>query len=196
MQLYTSLSDPNVSKLLLAGKVGIIPTDTTYGVVAAAADRSAASRLYALKSRISKPGTIIANNIEQLVSLGVTRRYLKAVENFWPNPISIEIPLDEHLDYLHQGTGRMAFRLPLPGDLTNLLSRCGPLLTTSANSPGKPVATTMAEAQNYFGSSVDFYVDGGDLAGRQPSTIIRIIDDAIDVIRPGAIKVDEHGNIG
>jgi tRNA A37 threonylcarbamoyladenosine synthetase subunit TsaC/SUA5/YrdC len=74
-----------------------------------------------------------------------------------------------------------------------LLRDTGPLLTSSANHPGEPVAATIAEAQKYFGDKIDFYADGGDLSGRQSSTIIRIIDDAIEIIRQGAVKIDETG---
>jgi len=43
--------------------------------------------------------------------------------------------------------------------------------------------------------NVDFYVDGGDLSGREPSTVIRVVDDAIEVLREGAVKIDESGEI-
>jgi L-threonylcarbamoyladenylate synthase len=79
--------------------------------------------------------------------------------------------------------------------LKSLLEKTGPLLTTSANQPGKPPATTIQEAEAYFGGSVDFYVDGGDLSGRPPSTIIRVVDDEVEVIRQGAVKLNELGEI-
>jgi tRNA A37 threonylcarbamoyladenosine synthetase subunit TsaC/SUA5/YrdC len=48
---------------------------------------------------------------------------------------------------------------------------------------------TLEQAKDYFGTDVDFYVDGGDLSDRQPSTIIKIVDDAIKIIREGAVKI-------
>jgi len=174
------------------GAIGVIPTDTVYGVVARAADREAVGRLYQLKSRDHKPGTLIAANIDQLVDLGLKRRYLKAVEQFWPGAVSVVIPAaDPALSYLHQGKMTLAVRLPDDSKLQKLLAETGPLLTTSANPPGQPTATTIAQAKKYLGDQVDFYVDGGDLSGRQPSTLIRIIDDAIDVLRPGAVKIPD-----
>lgn len=173
------------------GAIGVIPTDTVYGVVARATDRAAVEKLYHLKFRDKKPGTLIAADIEQLVGLGIKRRFLKAVEQFWPGAVSVIIPAaDPALSYLHQGKLSLAIRLPADKPLHKLLLETGPLLTTSANPPGKPTATTIAQAKKYFGGSVDFYIDGGDLAGRQASTLIRIIDDAIEVIRPGAVKVE------
>jgi tRNA threonylcarbamoyl adenosine modification protein (Sua5/YciO/YrdC/YwlC family) len=188
MQVLNSLQDEAVIIALKNGGVGVVPTDTVYGLVCRAADPAAVRRLYALKHRDHKPGTVVAANIDQLVGLGIKRRYLKAVEQFWPGAVSVETP--HQLAYLHQSTGRQAFRIPAYDDLHRLLETTGPLLTTSANLPGKPTADTIAEAQKYFGEKVDFYVDGGDLSGRPPSTIIRVIDDAIDVIRQGAVKVN------
>ncbi len=179
-----------LAERIKAGAVGVIPTDTVYGVVASARNPEAVERLYKLKSRENKPGTIIAASIDQLVELGIKRRYLKAVEQFWPGSVSVEIP--HHLDYLHQSTGRQAFRIPDDKELLELLEQTGPLQTTSANLPGEPPATTAAEAKKYFGDSVDFYVDGGDLSGRKPSTIIKVVDDAIEVIREGAVKIKEN----
>lgn len=178
-------------RLLKPGSVGVIPTDTLYRLVACATDEAAVARLYSLKSRESKPGTIIAASIDQLVEIGITRRYLKAVEQFWPGAVSVEIP--HHIAYLNQGTGRQAFRIPDDTELLQLLERTGPLQTTSANLPGEPPAVTVDEAKQYFGDKVDFYMDGGNLSGREPSTIIRIVDDAIEIIREGAVKIDEAG---
>lgn len=181
--------------ILLKGGVGVLPTDTVYGLVARAADQAAVSRLYALKHRENKPGTVIAASVEQLVELGIPKRYLSAGEKLWPNPLSIEIPLGRRLTYLHQDTGRQAYRVVADDVVQAILKQTGPLLTSSANQPGEPGATDLQQAIDYFNNEVDFYVDGGDLSGKAPSTIIRIIDDAIEIIRPGAVVINEEGRI-
>jgi L-threonylcarbamoyladenylate synthase len=193
MQHFSDLSDPKLIELLKDGAVGVLPTDTVYGLVCSAANADSVQRLYGLKSRDHKPGTIIAANIDQLVALGIKARYLKAVEQFWPGAVSVETP--HHIDYLNMSTGRQALRIPDVEPLRNLLEEVGALQTTSANEPGEPVATTIAEAEAYFGDKVDFYVDGGDLSDRPPSTIIKVIDDAIEIIREGAVKIDESGRV-
>jgi len=71
-----------------------------------------------------------------------------------------------------------------------VLEQTGPLVTSSANHPGKPGSVTIREAIDYFDGRVDFYVDGGDLSGRAPSTIIKITDSgSIEIIREGAVKL-------
>jgi L-threonylcarbamoyladenylate synthase len=179
--------------LLRPGAIGIIPTDTVYGITARATDQAAAARLYRIKGREDKPGTVIAASLKQLEELGLKYRYLKAVEQFWPGAVSVVIPAsDPKLAYLHQGKMSLAVRIPDDKTLQGILSQTGPLLTSSANHPGEPPTVTIKQAKGYFGKQVDFYVDGGDLSNRQPSTVIRIIDDAIDVLRQGAVKIPEN----
>ena len=189
MKIYS-----NAIKSLNAGGVGILPTDTVYGLVCRAGDEAAVARLYSLKDRQRKPGTVIAADIGQLVELGIKARYLKAVEQYWPNPISIIIPNHE-LAYIHLGAGSIAVRIPSDKTVRQILEQTGPLLTTSANHPGKSEAADIAQARTYFGDTVDFYVDGGDLSDRKPSTVMRVIDDAIDIIRQGAVEISESGEI-
>lgn len=191
--ILNTLSDSRLPALLQKGHIGVFPTDTLYGLVCVAENEEAVRRLYALKNREHKPGTLIAANVNQLIDIGVPRRYLKAVEQLWPNPLSIELPFD--IDYITQGTGHMAFRVVADDVISKFLEVSGPLLTTSANHPGEQPANTIQEAINYFGDDVDFYVDGGDLSSRLPSTIIRIVDDEIEVIREGAVKINENGEI-
>jgi tRNA threonylcarbamoyl adenosine modification protein (Sua5/YciO/YrdC/YwlC family) len=177
------------------GAIAVIPTETVYGVVARAVDQVAVKRLYELKHRHQKPGTLVAASIDQLVTLGIPRRYLTAVEQYWPGAISVVIPSGLKLEYLDSGKHSLAIRIPDHADLLRLLEQTGPLLTSSANMPGEPPANTIAEAREYFGDRVDLYQDGGDLSGRAPSTVIRIIDDAIEVLRAGAVKINENGRI-
>lgn len=195
MQLLTSLDDTKLVSLIRQGAVGVLPTDTVYGLVCLAQNLEAVTRLYALKHREHKPGTVIAASLQQLIDLGMKARYLKAVEDFWPNPLSVVIPCDETHAYLHLGKHSLAVRIPKDEPLQNLLKQTGPLLTTSANLAHQPVATNLQGAQKYFGEDVDFYVDGGDINDHVPSTIIRMVDDAIDILRAGAVKIDENGRL-
>ncbi len=190
MKTYTRLDDEQLIAELNSGAVGIMPTDTLYGIVCSAGSRQSAERLHQVKQRDGKPGTIIAADIGQLEALGLKRRYLTPVQQFWPGAVSVIIPCGSELEYLHLGKGGLAVRIPADEQLRALLSQTGPLLTSSANLTGQPPAVTIAQAQYYFGDTVDFYVDGGDLSGNLPSTIIRVVDDEIELIRPGAVNIN------
>lgn len=175
------------------GSVVVMPTDTIYGLVARAKDPIAVNRLYQLKDRHSKPGTLLGLNIDELTNLGLTRKYLKAVEQFWPGAISVVIPTSNpSLDYLTQGLPDLAVRIPDDPFVAKVLAACGPLITSSANLPLQPPANNIDQAKKYFANKVDAYFDGGNLENRQPSTIIRMIDDSIEVLRAGSVKLPEY----
>lgn len=192
--LYDTQHIQVIADYLHGGNPAVVPTDTVYGLVARAADPTAVQRLYELKNRVKKPGTLIAASIDQLVELGIPRRYLTAVADYWPNPISVIVPSTPELDYLDQGVDTLAVRIPSDEQLRALLELTGPLMTSSANQPGEPEATTIQAAQAYFGERIGLYADGGTREG-VPSTVIRVIDDAVEVLREGTIKISEKGTI-
>ncbi len=190
MLQLTSLTDPKLSEALVGGAVGVLPTDTLYVVVCSAHNGDSIERLYGVKQRDGKPGTVIAASVDQLVALGLKRRYLTVVEQYWPGAVSVVIPCGPELKHIHLGTGGIAVRIPDNADLLALLEQTGPLQTSSANLTGQSPAATLADAVQYFGETVDFYVDGGDLSDRAPSTIIRVVDDAVEIIRQGAVRIE------
>lgn len=189
MLTFDSLRDPKVIALLQEGAVGVLPTDTIYGLCAAAADHKAVARLYALKNREQKPGTLIAANIEQLIKLGVDEQSLRAVAHLWPNALSIIIPAPDNLAYLHLDLDSLAVRIPKDEDFRTLLEATGILVTSSANHPGEPPAHNLEDAEHYFGDNVDFYVEGGDRSGRPASTVARYANGRLEVLRPGAVPI-------
>jgi L-threonylcarbamoyladenylate synthase len=176
--------------ILKNGGVGVLPTDTVYGLAASAHNKEAVARLYALKHREKKPGTIVAASVQQLIELGVDPKQVEQAAKWWPNPLSVIVPTGDNLFYLHQTLDSLPFRIPADENFRKILEQTGPLATSSANQPGEPTSEHVQQAWDYFEDSVDFYVDGGDLSGRAPSTIIRF-DAAgnIEVLRQGAVKI-------
>ncbi len=195
MVVLPSIQDPILSDMLVSGKVGVIPTDTVYGLVARASDEEAVARLYTLKHRDHKPGTVIAADVQQLIDLGVPAADIEVVARLWPNPLSVDMLVGDDLAYLHQDTGHCAFRVVDDQEVRALLVRTGPLLTTSANDPGAPLAENLVQAQNYFRDTVDFYVEGGDRSGRIPSTVARYRSGHFEVLRHGTVNVDGNGKL-
>ncbi len=182
---FRSIDDPAIIAHIRNGAVGVLPTDTVYGLVASATNPAAVKRLYALKHRERKPGTTIAATVQQLANLGLPSADLAQATPLWPAAISVIFTLGHQFEYLHQGVGSAPFRVVSDPKMRELLEMTGPLLTSSANLPGEPEPPTIQEAQAYFDDQVDFYVDGGNLAGRPASTIVRFGDSGIEVLRQG-----------
>lgn len=190
-QIFSNLSDPQVAQLLSQGAVGVIPTDTVYGLVAHAQSRSAVERLYSLKPRELAPGTIIGASIEQFTELGLDTPSLDKIRHLWPAPLSVVIDAQASPPYLRQARTTLPVRIPALVEIIQLLEQTGPLMTTSANTSGSPTSTSVQMAIDYFGDQVDFYVDGGDLGSRLSSTIIGFNDNGeIVLYRRGAIEIN------
>lgn len=189
-KIFTSLHDPELAKSISHGAIGVIPTDTVYGLVAQATLPDAVHRMYAIKSRPRQPGTTIAASLAQLESLGFSGKSLQQASQYWPDAISIEMDASSIATYLSTGQSVMAVRIPNHPELLRLLEATGPLMTTSANIPDQPTSTNLSMAMSYFGDTVDFYVEGGDLSDRPPSTIIGLRPDGtIVVYRQGAVHI-------
>ena len=188
-QLFTSVTDKKLATLLHGGAIGVLPTDTVYGLVSVIAPQPI-ERLYATKPRQSHAGTIIAASVDDLIALGLDEATLQHVSHLWPASLSVVIAVQHIPEFLREERGSLAVRIPEDEVLRSLLRETGPLMTTSANKHGGKTAATIAEAQRIFGDSVDFYVDGGDLSNRPPSTIITVdAHGAITVLREGAVPV-------
>jgi len=175
----------NITDILKSGGIGIIATDTIYGVVGQALNRDAVDRIYRLKQRQpSKPFIILVDSLTDIESFGnkLSTEEREQIMQFWPGPVSIILRCDnDKFSYLHRGGNTLAFRMPAKDSLRNLIQSTGPLVAPSANPEGQPPADSIKQAKIYFGDNVDFYQSGKTT--NRPSKIIQVIDDEIIVIR-------------
>ncbi len=163
--------------ILKKGGVGVLMTDTIYGIVGSALSQKTVERIYRVRKRSpDKPMIILIASQRDLKKFSVvlnkqTSGFLKKI---WPGPVSMIMPCKEkRLNYLHRGTFTLAFRIPKDKRLQDLLKFTGPLVAPSANIEGMPPATTIEEAYDYFGKSIDFY-EKGKVRKSHPSTLIEI----------------------
>lgn len=189
--MFASLSDQALINCLNSGGVVVIPTDTIYGVVARASDKAAVERVYTLRGRSpEKPCIILAAGIWQITDNSLWTDAHKALaETYWPGALSLVAPTAHAEAYLHRGTKTLAYRVPAHSELRMLLAHTGLLIAPSANPESLPPATTLQEAQAYFGDRVDGYVDGGTLANHAPSTLVTLVKGKPVVLRQGALKI-------
>ncbi len=179
-------------KFLRSGGIGILPTDTLYGIVGRAESKEAIARIYQVKQRnLKKPLIVLISSFLDLKKFGIKlgAEEKKRLERFWPGKVSVILPsASRKFSYLHRGRKSLAFRLPKKKRLLELIKKTGPLVAPSANPEGKPPAQTIKEARNYFGRKVDFYVSAGKLKS-PASTLIKLKGKRLSVLRSGQYRI-------
>lgn len=189
MSYVTDSFDDEIVRLLMHGKVGVLPSDTIYGLSARALDKTAVQRLQSLKDRSAhKPFIILISDLKMLDLLSISLDQAKHAMEYWPGALSVILASDAP-DFLTRGTGSLAVRMPDSSDLTVLINQVGPLVSTSANLEGEAPARNVTEAREIFGEKLDFYVDIGELKN-PPSTLAVIDDGKLKVVRQGAVKIN------
>lgn len=181
------LNNENLIKSLQNNSVAVMPTDTIYGVVGRAQNVDVVNRIYNLKKRApEKPCIILIGDIIELekFSIILSKEQKNKLKEFWPGSVSIILDCsNDSFAYLHRGTKTLAFRLPAQKSLQNLLKETGPLIAPSANPEGLFPARNIVEAKEYFGNSVDLYVDGGEINNKYSKLIKLHKDGTITILR-------------
>ena len=167
----------DAARVLNAGGVVVIPTDTVYGLAAHPAFPAAVERLYTIKGReAKKPIALLAADADAVRAFGyaVPERLAKR----WPGALTVV-------------TGPEGFRVPDHAWTRELLRRCGGVLrVTSANLSGRRAATDAPQALADVGLSADLVVDDGISPGGVPSTVVRVTDGgAVEILRQGPVEV-------
>jgi|GEM_PF-180570 len=186
--IFHSFHSDDLVQLLRRGAVGVIPTDTIYGISASAMNPKSIERIYEIRGRDRvKPFIVLIHSLDDLdeFEIDMSAETRHELQRIWPAPVSIVLPCPhKKFQYLHRGTKSIAFRLPASQSLRTFLKKTGPLVSTSANAAEKKPARTIAEAKKYFGDSLDFYVDNGQKVG-SPSALLQYTKDGFTILRSG-----------
>lgn len=163
-----------IVELIRSGGVVLLPTDTIYGLHALATDPRAVDRLARIKGRDEgKPFILIAASADQIESLGASVPAL--VREIWPAPMTA---------ILRRGDATVGARVPRLDWLRTLLSKSGPLFSTSANRGGEIAITAPEELDVELRAAIDGIVDAGKLEGKA-SAIVDFTGDEPRVVREG-----------
>jgi L-threonylcarbamoyladenylate synthase len=182
--------------LLEAGEVVAIPTETVYGLAADATNGRAVARIFEAKGRprfnplIAHVSTLdMARSIAAFDPLS-----LSLAEAFWPGPLTLVLPLAKDSPVhplVTAGLDTVALRMP-QGFGAGLIAALGrPLAAPSANSSGRISATSAQAVQADLGPRIPLIVDGGPTPVGLESTIVKVEDGAIRLLRPGGVPAEE-----
>lgn len=192
---------------LVEGKIVGVPTDTVYGLAASALSPGAVAAIYDLKGRDdSVPMAISVGSVEAMADFVCQFSPLarRLAHRIMPGPITLITRCDDEQSAISQLSpsvrqritgegGGVGFRViddRVMSHLHRLLS--APLVLTSANRSGDPAPTTAAGVMQSLGSHAtdDFalLLDDGPTRYGGASTVVRVLDDKMEILRSGAIE--------
>ncbi|MCR6499198.1 L-threonylcarbamoyladenylate synthase [Shinella sp. CPCC 101442] len=184
------------SETLGRGVPVAIPTETVYGLAADATNPLAITRIYEMKGR-PRFNPLICH----MADLAMAERHAvfdplsrKIAEAFWPGPLTLVLPIRPE-STIHPlaraGLDTVGIRVP-KGFASRLLAAFGrPLAAPSANTSGRISPTTARHVADDFGAKLELVLDGGPAVVGLESTIIKVEDGTIRLLRPGGLDAAE-----
>jgi L-threonylcarbamoyladenylate synthase len=173
------------------GEIVGFPTETFYGLAVDALDPSALARLFRLKGRPGeKASALLVADLPMFEGLcaEVPSRARSLALAYWPGPLTIALPARPDLPPAIVSDGDVAARVsPHPVAAALVAAVGGPITATSANPAGAPAPRTAAEVASYFSDGIACILDGGATPGGEPSTLVRVRAQGIEIVRQGAI---------
>lgn len=184
------------SNYLKNGELVAIPTETVYGLAGNAFDTSAVVKIFEAKKRPSfDPLIVHIGNKSSLDTFCEPLQLLEAelIEKYWPGPMTLILNKKPNIpDLVTSGLKTVGVRMPnhqLTLELLRLLDF--PLAAPSANPFGYISPTQAQHVQKQLGNEVKYILDGGRCEIGVESTILKVEDGIINVLRHGGITVDQ-----
>lgn len=174
--------------------IAVIPTDTVYGLVGDATNENVIKKVFLIKQREnSKPLLILISNFDMLKKYvkNISPLELEIINKFWPGPLTIIFQNKKNLSaILTANKSEIAIRMPNDERLLDLINKLDkPIIATSANIAHKKTITSIDLLEDKIKNNVDYIYDGGFLEDN-PSTIIKVIDNKVIIVRDGIISKD------
>lgn len=179
-------------KKILNGDVVIFPTDTVFGIGCDATNTNAIEEIYKLKGR-EKTKTLLLNlpsitEIKKIAHISNLESLL--LENFNELTLIVKVKPNTHLSPYTIKNNEIGVRIPKNKTLKTILREINtPLISTSCNKSGEPACTTDEMANKIFPQIT--ILQSNELLSGTPSTIIKVIDNQIEVLRQGTLTIEK-----
>ena len=175
------------------GGLAVIPTDTSYAVIADAFNPEALAQLRTAKGQsadIPIPlGAGSLATIEGVATLSTLARDL--VTAMWPGALTVLTkPQASVMLNVGPSDGALAVRIPQHHIALAVLGGIGPTAMTGAQQTGAEVITSIAQAKTSLGDAVTVYIDNGELPGTQ-SSVVDATGEHLRFVRNGSLSLEQ-----
>lgn len=193
-----NLNDENIKDIVdgvKGGKLIAFPTETVYGIGANGFDIEAINKLFKIKNRpFSKPISLMVSNFNMINMLtkNINEIEKKIIYKFLPGPLTILLEKNDKVpDILTANSKYIGIRMPLHNTSLKIIDRAGvPFAVTSANISGEEDCIDFEKVLSKFNKDIDFFIDGGKSKIGIPSTVVKVENGDIKILREGSISKD------
>ena len=197
---HNSLNVEKAANNLVLGQLVSFPTETVYGLGANAFNEMAIAQIFETKGRpkqdpliVHVPGVEKVTDLVQFSAKAQKDNFLALAQAFWPGPITLVLPASEKIpESVTSGTGWVGVRAPQHPVALDLLNTAGvPVVAPSANLFGHVSPTRAEHVFADFHDKEVFILDGGQTSCGIESTVAKVQEDSVVVLRPGVITPEE-----
>lgn len=177
-----------VVDVLKQGGVVAYPTDTIYGLGCDIFNKKGVKKIYQTKQRDPrKPFSFICSDLSEVSEYAQVSNFaFRIMKRHLPGPYTFVLEATRVVpDLLTTRQKTVGIRIPDNAIALDIVRQLGhPLVTTSANLSGEEVLHDPGLIHDEMGHALDLVVDGGVILG-EPSTVISLIGDEVEVLRQG-----------
>ena len=198
MKIISELTEENlkeIKEILDNDGVIIFPTDTVYGIGCNCYSIKGLEKLFSFKNRpLSKPINVLTDSYEKIkkITKQISSKEEELIKKYLPGDLTLILDKDESVpDLLTSNLNTVGVRIPNHEIALKLLeSYPYPLATTSVNLSGDSPGIEVEDFYEEFKDKVDIIIDGGKSPIGVASTIIRVENNEIKILREGNLKVE------
>ncbi len=176
------------AKVLEDGGLIAYPTDTYYGIGCDLESKKAIDRLYSVKGRDrKKPLAFLCPDLSDVARYAVVSNFAyRTMRQLTPGPFTFVLEATKLVPEMMRTKQRqVGIRVPQAPLMLAIAAKLGrPIVTTSATDLEGNVLTDARQIKEELGNRLDLILDGG-VQPNEPSTIVSLIDDQIEVLRQG-----------
>jgi L-threonylcarbamoyladenylate synthase len=177
-----------------------LPTETVYGLGAAALNPVACATIFEAKERpLTDPLIVHLPDSQWLERLARPNALAhRLAEAFWPGPLTLVLPRRDVVpDLVTAGQATVALRMSAHPIFEQVLRMYGnPIAAPSANRFGRISPTTASHVMADLGGRIPLIVDGGPCAHGIESTIVRVREQGVEILRHGPITEEQLFEFG
>jgi L-threonylcarbamoyladenylate synthase len=181
------------ARLLAAGRLVALPTETVYGLGGNAASPEAVANIFAAKGR-PHFNPLIAHVADMAAARQqgiLNEQALLLAAHFWPGPLTLVVPFHPSgtvCDLARAGLNTLALRVPAHPIMQRVMRVLNaPIAAPSANRSGHVSPTQAAHVLADLSGRIDAILDGGAAVIGLESTIIACLEDQPVLLRSGGL---------